>query len=39
MPINPRAGKPATPDMLVDIPKLVTAYYTGKPINKLISMH
>jgi phosphoglucomutase len=25
------AGKPATPDMLVDIPKLVTAYYTGKP--------
>jgi len=31
MEINPRAGKPATPDMLVDIPKLVTAYYTGKP--------
>jgi len=31
MEINPRAGKPATPDMLVDIPKLVTAYYTGIP--------
>jgi len=31
MEISPKAGKPATPDMLVDIPKLVTAYYTGKP--------
>ena len=25
------AGKPASRDILVDIPKLLTAYYTGKP--------
>src|SRR5271169_2717009 len=31
MPIDPRAGKPATPDMLVDIPRLITAYYAQKP--------
>src|SRR6516162_11299487 len=31
MPIDPRAGKPATPDMLVNIPRLVTAYYVEKP--------
>jgi phosphoglucomutase len=29
--INPLAGQPATPDMLVDIPRLVTAYYTQAP--------
>ena len=28
---SPLAGKPATPDMLVNIPKLITAYYTDKP--------
>jgi phosphoglucomutase len=28
---NPLAGKPATPDMLVDVPRLVTAYFTGVP--------
>jgi phosphoglucomutase len=28
---NPLAGKPATPSMLVDVPKLVTAYYTNVP--------
>ncbi|MGA9565481.1 MAG: phosphoglucomutase (alpha-D-glucose-1,6-bisphosphate-dependent) [Candidatus Korobacteraceae bacterium] len=31
MPIDPRAGKPATPDMLVDVPRLITAYYEEKP--------
>lgn len=28
---SPLAGKPAAPSMLVNIPKLITAYYTGKP--------
>ena len=31
MSIDPRAGKPATPDMLVDVPRLITAYYEEKP--------
>jgi phosphoglucomutase len=31
MPIDPRAGKRATPDMLVDVPRLITAYYAEKP--------
>jgi phosphoglucomutase len=29
--ISPMAGKPATPAMLVDVPKLITAYYTLVP--------
>ena len=29
--ISPLAGKPATPAMLVDVPRLVTAYYTNVP--------
>jgi phosphoglucomutase len=29
--VNPLAGKPATQAMLVNVPRLVTAYYTGKP--------
>jgi phosphoglucomutase len=29
--VSPFAGKPATPAMLVDVPRLVTAYYTGVP--------
>jgi phosphoglucomutase len=29
--ISPRAGKPADPSMLVNVPKLVTAYYTRLP--------
>lgn len=29
--VSPLAGKPATPAMLVDVPGLVTAYYTGVP--------
>jgi phosphoglucomutase len=28
---NPLAGKPAEPAMLVNIPRLITAYYTGRP--------
>jgi len=31
MKISPMAGKPAMPVMLVDVPKLVTAYYTNVP--------
>src|ERR1039458_7938174 len=31
MNLSPLAGKPATPAMLVDVPRLVTAYYTGVP--------
>jgi phosphoglucomutase len=31
MKVNPFAGKPADPSMLVDIPKLVTAYFTEMP--------
>src|ERR1700691_1786179 len=31
MTINPAAGKPADPSTLVNIPKLVTAYYTLRP--------
>ncbi|HZR03851.1 MAG TPA: alpha-D-glucose phosphate-specific phosphoglucomutase, partial [Burkholderiales bacterium] len=30
-PVSAAAGKPATSAMLVDVPKLVTAYYTGRP--------
>ncbi len=29
--INPLAGKLATLEMLVDVPRLVTAYYTEAP--------
>src|SRR4051812_43882599 len=29
--VSARAGKPADPSMLVDIPRLVAAYYTGRP--------
>src|SRR5580658_5998650 len=31
MNVSPLAGNPPTPAMLVDIPKLVTAYYTKVP--------
>jgi phosphoglucomutase len=31
MAANPRAGKPALPEDLVDLPHLVTAYYTLQP--------
>jgi phosphoglucomutase len=31
MPIHPLAGTPTQPSMLVNIPRLVTAYYTERP--------
>jgi phosphoglucomutase len=31
MALHPLAGQPPTPAMLVNVPKLVTAYHTGKP--------
>ncbi len=31
MQVNPMAGKPATASMLVNVPKLITAYYTERP--------
>lgn len=31
MKISPLAGKPATPAMLVNVPRLITAYYTESP--------
>jgi phosphoglucomutase len=31
MSIDPNAGKPPDPSKLTDIPKLVTAYYAGRP--------
>jgi phosphoglucomutase len=31
MKISPLAGKPAPPGILVDVPRLVTTYYTGVP--------
>jgi phosphoglucomutase len=29
--LNPLAGKPAPPDILVDVPRLISAYYSGVP--------
>ena len=31
MQVSPLAGKPAEPSMLIDVPKLITAYYTESP--------
>jgi hypothetical protein len=31
MSVNPAAGKPADPSILVNVPKLVTAYYAIQP--------
>jgi hypothetical protein len=31
MKVSPLAGKPAEPSMLVNVPKLITAYYTETP--------
>lgn len=31
MPVDPRAGKPAEPSMLVNVPRLITSYYALKP--------
>ena len=35
MKISPLAGKPAPPGILVNVPRLVTAYYTGVPDPKV----
>ena len=35
--VSPLAGKPAEPSMLVNVPRLVTAYFTGRPDPKLAS--
>ncbi|MFZ0889276.1 MAG: phosphoglucomutase (alpha-D-glucose-1,6-bisphosphate-dependent) [Candidatus Binataceae bacterium] len=31
MEVSPLAGKPADPSILIDVPKLLAAYYTGQP--------
>jgi phosphoglucomutase len=31
MKTSPLAGKPADPSLLINVPRLVTAYYTGRP--------
>jgi len=31
MSLHPLAGKPAPYDMLVNVPRLISAYYTGEP--------
>ncbi len=36
MPIDPNAGKPAQPAMLVNVPRLVTAYYTGRILDPAV---
>lgn len=33
--VNPLAGKPVQPDMLVNVPRLITAYYSNVPDAKL----
>jgi len=35
--ISPLAGKTIEPSMLVNVPRLVTAYFTGKPDPKIPS--
>ena len=34
--VNPLAGKPATPAMLVNVPRLVSAYYTNVPDSSFV---
>ena len=31
MTVSPKAGKPAEPAILIDVPKLVDDYYAGRP--------
>src|SRR5208282_3541894 len=31
MNVSPKAGKPADPAILIDVPKLMDAYYAGRP--------
>src|SRR5437868_11639656 len=35
MDVSPAAGKPATPEMLVNVPELITAYFTRTPDLKV----
>lgn len=35
MKVSPLAGKPAEQNILVNTPKLITAYYTGIPDNSV----
>jgi phosphoglucomutase len=35
--ISPRAGKPADPSMLVNVPRLITAYFADKPDPAVVS--
>ncbi|WPP02081.1 phosphoglucomutase (alpha-D-glucose-1,6-bisphosphate-dependent) [Pseudomonas sp. HR96] len=37
MKLSPFAGKPAPAELLVDIPRLVTAYYTGQPDASVVT--
>ncbi|MBX0328424.1 hypothetical protein K2Z83_12130 [Oscillochloris sp. ZM17-4] len=36
MNVSPLAGKPAEESMLVNIPRLVSAYYTETPVRRLL---
>ncbi len=31
MEVSPRAGKPADPSILIDVAKVLAAYYSGRP--------
>ncbi len=37
MPVHPLAGKPAPSEILVNIPRLISAYYTNKPDPQVAS--
>jgi phosphoglucomutase len=37
MPVDPLAGKPAPSEILVNIPRLISAYYTNKPDPQVAS--
>ena len=34
MKVSPFAGKPAGPSVLVNVPKLITAYYRSLPLRR-----
>jgi phosphoglucomutase len=37
--VNPLAGKPTEPSMLVNVSRLITAYFTCKPDPSVSSQH
>src|SRR4029434_6206266 len=39
MEISPLAGKPADPSILINVPRVVTAYYTGRPDPSVPAQH